>query len=420
MLKAIKIRLYPNKTQEEYIGKLLGCYRVVYNRCLTKKIEAYENNKTNLGLKELGKYFHNDLTKDAEYVWLNEHNTKVLKQSIMNLMEAYKRFFVNGNGFPKFKSKHDNKASCRFPSESISKRNNYLDNKITLTNNLKDVKFACSDEYTKYLNKHKEGIKSATLSKTKSGKYFLSILSDGDISKITPKPINDIIGLDLGIKTFIVASNGETFDNIKTKRNNEKMLVKLHRQHSKKQKGSKNREKARIKLARYYEKLDNIKINYLHNITSKLVSENQTIVIEDLNVSGMLKNHNLARSIQELSLYEFKRQLEYKCEWYGRDLVIIDRWFPSSKLCNNCGYKYKDLTLKEREWTCPDCGMKHDRDMNAAINIEDEGKRIMKIGHRLPELTLEDYPTMDEPNRKVTLKSSGRMIQEDESLRSFT
>jgi putative transposase len=284
---------------------------------------------------------------------------------------------VNGAGFPKFKSKHDNNQSCRFPSEAISKKNDYESNRITLTNNIKSIKFKCSDKYKIYLNKHKKNIKSATLTKTKSDKYFLSILVDGDLMKTKSQPNNDFIGLDLGIKDFIIDSNGNSIENIKIKRNNEKKLAKLHRELSKKQKGGSNREKAKVKLAKFYEKLNNKKENYLHHITNQLLDENQVIVIEDLNVKGMMKNHNLAKSIQELSLYRFKEMLRYKAEWCGNHIVEIDRFFPSSKLCSNCGYKNNELKLSHRQWTCPNCGERHNRDHNAAINILNEGKKIV-------------------------------------------
>ena len=411
MLKAIKIRLYPTKTQTGYINRLCGSYRKVYNMCLEKKINAYNADKTSLGLTELGHYFHQDLTKSEEFSYLNEHNTKVLKQAILNLTDAYKRFFVNNTGFPKYKSKHDNQ-SCRFPLEGISKYNVYSDNRVTLGKSLKKVKFECSERDKNYLATHKDKIKSATLSRTKSDKYFLSILIENYITE-KPKPTNDIIGVDVGIKDFMVCSDGQVFNNLKLRKNNEKQLVKLQRQLSKKVVGSHNRYKAKIKLARKHEKLNNIKINYIHNITTQLVRENQTIVIEDLNVKSMLKNHCLAKSIQDLSINETFRQLKYKCEWYGRDLVVVDRWFPSSKLCSKCGYKYKNLSLKERDWVCPDCGTHHSRDFNASTNIVNEGKRL--IGSRSTELTLADYPLMDD-RQETDLRSNDRLKQEESNL----
>jgi putative transposase len=409
MLKAVKIRLYPTKSQSDYINRLCGSYRKVYNMCLEKKINAYKTDKTSLNIGELGNYFHQELTKTEEFSYLNEHNTKVLKQSIINLLDSYKRFFINGNGFPKYKSKHDRQQSARFPLEAISKYNVYSDNRVTLGKPLKKVKFECSDRDRNYLTNHNDKIKSATLSRTKSDKYFLSILIENFIEPMV-KPINDIIGIDIGIKDFMVCSDGQVFDNLKLRKNNEKQLIKLQRQLSKKVVGSHNRYKAKIKLARKYEKLNNIKINYIHNITTQLVRENQTIVIEDLNVSGMLKNHCLAKSIQDLSINETFRQLKYKCEWYGRDLIVIDRWFPSSKLCSNCGYKYKNLSLKERDWVCPDCGTHHSRDFNAAINIVNEGKRL--IGSRSTEFTLVEYPLMDE-HSEMNLRSNDTMKQEE-------
>ncbi len=395
MLKSIKIRLYPNKTQTKQFNELLGCYRFVYNNCLNKKIESYKNDKVNENLTSLGKYFHNELTKNPDYEWLNKHNTKVLKQSIINMLESYKRFY-NGSGFPKFKSKKDNNLSCRFPIDTISKRNNYVDNKLSLSN-IKDIKFSCSDKYINYLCKYKDGIRSATLSKTPSGKYFLSILVNSNECLELIK--NDrSVGLDLGIKDFIVTSEGQVFDNLKFKKSKIKKLKRLQRQLSKKQKGSKNRDKTRIKLSILHESIKNKTNNYLHLITTQLVNENQVICIEDLNVKGMIKNHKLAESIQSLSFGRFREILVYKCDWYGRDLVVIDRFYPSSKLCNVCGYKNKDLTLKDRNWCCPKCSTEHDRDVNASININKEGIRLLnnKIGGRTTELTFVDIPLLGE------------------------
>lgn len=404
MLKAIKIRIYPSNEQVHYISGLLGTCRFIYNNLLTYKIHQYNENKHSVSFSELGKQL---VTIKSEYEWIRLSHSKVLQQSLINLEKAYSSFFNNGTGFPKFKSKKDNTHSCRFPSDAFMGVNG---NRISLIKQLKDIHFKCSIKDEVYLNKNQDIVRSITLTKTNSNKYYLSVLIDKP-NKVLPKPSNDVIGIDLGIKDFIVDSKGNHYENIKIIRNNEKKLIKLHRQLSKKEKGSKNRNKARIKLAKVYNKLHNIKENYLHNVSNQLLNDNQVIVMEDLNIKGMLKNHNLAKSIQELSLSEFKNKLKYKSEWYGRDIIEIDRFYPSSKLCNCCGHKYKDLKLSQREWVCSSCGTKHDRDINAAINIENEGRRILKIGLSSPEFTLADYPLMDDKAEK-SLKSNGKKKQE--------
>ena len=411
MLKALKIRLYPNNTQATQINKLLGCYRFVYNQCLEKKINSYKENETSENLTTLGYYFHNELTKDERYVWLNEQNTKVLKQSIRDLLDAYSHFFNEHKGFPKYKSKHDNKQSCRFPSDAISKRNDYSTHRLSLAN-IHNIKFKCSDEYVNYLVKNKDGIRSATLLRNCSGQYYLSILVDGDFRKKL-KATDSAVGIDLGIKDFIVTSEGECFSNLHFKKPETNKLKRLQKQLSKKKKGSNNRNKVRIKLAKLNEKIRNRKLNYLHEVSNTLLDENQIIVMEDLNVKGMVKNHKLAESISEMNFGEFRRMLEYKALWYGRDIVYVDRFYPSSKTCNHCGYINKNLKLSDRQWICPQCGEIIERDYNAALNILEEGLRI--IGSRTPEYTLVDYPTMDEPNRNVMLKSSDRLKQEIET-----
>ena len=378
MLKAIKVRLYPSDNQINYINKLLGTSRFIYNQCLNYKITEYQSNKKSTSFAETGKFL---TSLKSEYEWIKESHSKVLQQSLINLDRAYKNFFKQGNGYPKFKSKHE-KQSCRFPIDAIS---GVSGNRINIINALKDMNYKCSIDDERYLNQNKNKIKSGTLSKTKSGDYYFSILIDRP-NKTLKKATNSLIGLDLGIKDFIITSEGQTYENLKSKRNNHNKLSRQHRDLSRKVKGSNHQKEARIRLAKTYEKLNNIREYYLHHVTNQLLSENQTIVIEDLNVAGMLKNHCLARSIQELSLSRFKTMLMYKAEWYGREVIQVSRWFPSSKLCNCCGYKNVELTLKDREWTCPECGVIHDRDINAAINIRNEGERI-KIGLSSPELT---------------------------------
>lgn len=376
MLKGLKVRIYPTKEQITYIDKLLGCHRYVFNSCLAKKSNDYKEFGIKHTFKSLGYYFHNELTKNPETPWINEHNTKVLKQAIIDLEDAFSRFFKKQNGYPQYKSKHENENSCRFPKEAISTVNKYEKKKFTLTTELKNIKFKCNKKYVKLLVKYNKNIRSATLTKTKSGKYFVSFLVDVHEVKKVPEPINDFIGIDIGINDFIVDSNGETYENLKVIRKNKKKLKHLYKKHSSKQKGSKNRNKARIRLAKQYEKLTNLKQNHLHKISNSLINENQVICKEDLNVTGMMKNHKLAKSIQELSISEFFRILDYKANWYGRETVPVDRYFPSSKLCSSCGYKNSSLSLSDREWECPSCHVVHQRDYNSAINIENEGRRI--------------------------------------------
>ena len=331
------------------------------------------------------------LKKTEEFKWLNEVHSHPLQQSLIDLEAAYSKFFKNGKGFPKFKSRKDNQSSCRFPESAFSGING---NRLTLIRALKNIHFKSSRHDEIFLNKHQDKIRSATLTKARSGKYLLSILIERESSKKLPKT-DKIIGIDLGIKDFIVTSDNTKFENIKVIRSNEKKLAKLQRNHSKKRivekRPSKNKEKARIKLAKFHEKLTNIKENYLHHVANQLLNENQVIVMENLSIQGMIKNHCLARSIQELSLFRFKQILKYKAKWYGRDIIEINRFYPSSKLCSNCGFKNDQLTLKDREWTCPSCKTKLDRDLNAATNILNEGKRFLltkKIGVDSPDLKL--------------------------------
>ena len=408
MLRAVKIRLYPNKEQATMINKLLGCYRVVYNQCLSRKIKSYEENKVSENLSTLGKFIHHELLKDDNFIWLREQNTKVLKQAVKDMLSAYKNFFERHTGYPKFKSKHDNKQSCRFELGAISKRNDYTTYHLSLAN-IRNVKFKCNEKYAQYLQKYKSNIKQATLSKLPCGEYYLSILVDGGLTHKV-KETNAAVGIDLGIKDFVITSEGEVFENLHFKKSEANKIKRLQRQLSKKQKGSNNRNKVRIKLAKVYKKINDRKQYYLHAISNSLIDENQVICMEDLNVKGMVKNHNLAESICEMNFGEFRRMLEYKAQWYNRKIVFVNRFYPSSKTCHNCGYVNKDLKLSDRQWICPNCGEIIERDYNAALNILDEGLRI--IGCSTSEFTLADCPTVDDRLSDEVLKSSGRLKQE--------
>ena len=375
MLRALLIRLYPNNMQARQYDKLLGCCRVVYNQCLNRKIASYKKDGTNENITSLSYFLHHELLKDDNFIWLREQNTKVLKEAVINMLSAYKNFFERHTGFPKFKSKHDNKQSCRFVRGAISRRNVYTDYKISLAN-IKDVKFKCSKKYAKYLQKNKDCIRQATLTKLPNGEYYLSILVDGSLMKKV-KETKKSVGIDLGIKDFVVTSDGEVFDNLHFKKSEMSKIKRLQRQLSRKEKGSKNRNKARVRLAKVYKRINDKKKYYLHSVSNSLIDENQVIYMEDLNVKGMVKNHSLAESILEMNFGEFRRMLEYKAKWYNRKIVFVDRFYPSSKTCCHCGYINNGLTLKDRDWICPQCGEHLERDMNAAINILVEGQRLL-------------------------------------------
>ena len=377
MLRAIKIRLYPNKEQEQTLNKTLGCYRFIYNHMLALKQEAYKRDKTNIGLCELSKYFHGTLLKDEQYAWLKEEHTNVMKQAIRQMLSAYNNFFKQHKGFPKFKSKKE-RQSALFPINAISKCNTFETRHISLTKQLKKIKFRCSDSYLRMLQKYNKNIKSATLSKSKSGKYFLSILVEMEDTELKIfEHTNKQVGIDLGVKDFVITSDGKVFENKHFLKKEEKKMKRLQRQLSRKVKGSNNREKQRVKIAKLYERMTNKKEAYIHFVVNELLSHYDSIFMEDLNVQGMLRNHNLAKAIQEVGFYKFNEILTNKALVNNKQVVSVNRFYPSSKTCSVCGYKKEDLKLSDRSWVCPQCGTKHDRDINAAVNILLEGKRML-------------------------------------------
>ena len=299
-----------------------------------------------------------------------------MKCSLNNI--AYQRFFKEKKGFPKFKSKKD-KQSALFPVGTISKRNEFNERKITLTKPLKDIRFRCSDLYFKRLQTYKDKIRNATLSKTKSGNYFLFIIIDLPQEELVKfGKTNKHVGIDLGVKDFVITSDGEVFENKHFFKAQENKIAKLQRQLSKKQKDSNNRDKQRIRIAKAFERLTNQKESYIHSVVNELLTYYDTVFMEDLNVQGMLKNHKIAKAIQEVGFYRFKYVLEDKAINNYKKVAFVDRFYPSSKTCHKCGYINKELTLNDREWTCPVCGEHIDRDLNAAINILLEGERITR------------------------------------------
>jgi len=356
MLKSFKFQLLPTKDQEVLLAKHFGCKRFVWNHFLNRRKDEYLKNEKTLNYYDCATELV-ELKKVEETTWLKEINSQTLQHTLRDLDGAYNRFFRKQSKFPKFKSKWD-KQSFRVPQHiSIE------DNKIYFP------KFNEGIE----LNAHREigDINFITISKTPLGKYFVSITCEvGEIQKL---PKNDeSIGVDLGIKDFAVCSNGDKFDNPKHYHKLEKKLKFTQRQLSKKKKESNSRIKYRKQVALVHEKIHNNRQDFLHKLSHKLIHENQVICIEDLNVKGMMSNHNLAKSIGNCGWGEFVRQLNYKAEWYGRELVVIDRFFPSSKTCSHCGWINEGLNIKDREWTCQ-CGKVIDRDLNASLNILQQG-----------------------------------------------
>lgn len=368
MLKAYKYRIYPNKQQVEQIQRTFGCCRFVYNQTLAYRKQLYETEKKSMSKFDCNNYKNQVLKK--EYEWLKEVDKFALENAIYNMDNAYQKFFKEHAGYPKFKSKKNNKKSYTTNITGNNIEVSFDKNRIKLPK-LKWVKAKLHREFVGQ-------IKSATISQVPSGKYFVSILVETE--HIPMKSTGSMIGVDLGIKDLLITSDGEKIDNIRTTKKYEDKLAKEQRKLSHKAKGSKNWGKQRIKVARIYEKIHNTRMDNLHKISHKLISENQVIVSEDLAVSNMVKNHNLAKAITDCGWYELTRQIDYKSGWNNRQYIKIGRFTKSSQPCNVCGYintETKDLSV--REWTCPQCGTVHDRDVNAAINILNEGLRLLNV-----------------------------------------
>lgn len=368
MFKAYKYRLYPTKKQEKQIQKTFGCCRFVYNQTLAYRKDLYESKKESMNKIACNNYVNQVLKK--EYEWLKEVDKFALTNSVYNMDSAYQKFFKEHTGFPKFKSKRDNKKSysTNFTNNNIEV--SFENNKIKLPK----LKWTQVKFHREFIGR----IKSAIISQNPSGKYFVSILVETE--HIPMESTGCMIGIDLGVKDLLITSDGEKIDNIRTTKKYEDKLTKEQRKLSHKTKGSKNWNKQRIKVARIHEKIRNTRIDNLHKISHKLISENQVIVSEDLSVSNMVKNRNLAKAISDCGWYELTRQISYKSDWNNRQYIKIGRFTKSSQPCNICGYinvETKDLSI--RQWICPQCGTIHDRDINAAINILNEGLRLLGI-----------------------------------------
>lgn len=372
--KAYVFRLYPNNTQAELINKTIGCARFIYNYFLDKRIATYRDTSESLSYKKCSALL-TQLKRDADHLWLQEVDKFALQNSLRDLSTAYTNFFrelAKGNnpGFPKFKSKRGSKQSYRtnFTNDNIEIDINSCRIKLP---KLKWVKFRKSKKLLELPGE----IINATISKSPSDKYFVSVVFKTEVQELPEN--NNYVGYDLGLTTYAIGSNGDIIQNPRYLERELKKLAKLQRQLSRKTKGSKNYEKQRIKVAKQHERIANMRYDFLHQQSTRIVRENQVICLEDLQVKSMVKNKRLAKTISDAAWGMFRKMISYKAYWYGRIVVIIDKFYPSSKLCNVCSELNPMLTLNMREWQCPKCSTIHNRDKNASLNILAEGLRLL-------------------------------------------
>ena len=387
--KAYKYRFYPDDEQKRILAHTFGCCRYVYNWALRQRTDAYYHHGERLYYEGTAQRLVL-LKKQEATVWLNEVSAVALQQALRHLDTAFRNFFAGRADYPTFKKKR-NQQSATYASNAFS----WDGHALTLAK--MDAPLAIV--WHRLLP---DGCKpsSATITKDEAERYFVSILVEEDIkpAEITPK----MVGLDLGLKSMVITSDGHTYGNPRFFTRDEKKLAKAQRRHAKKKKGSQNRTKARRKVARLHKKIADRRRDYQHQLSTAIIRENQVVCVESLHVKQMVKNHCLAKAISDVGWSEFVRQLEYKASWYGRTLVKIDKWYPSSKRCFDCGHLLDSLPLDMRSWTCPECGVVHDRDINAAKNILAAGLAVAACGEAVRPGAVKTKPGKPQRSRKAS------------------
>ncbi len=364
MNKAFRYRFFPTDEQKKNLAQTFGCVRLTFNTMLDARTKGWQQDKQHLSYHDTAKML-TELKKQEDRIFLNDVSSVCLQQTLRNLDTAFRNFFAGRAKYPNFKKAKSNQ-SARYANNAFK----FADGKITLARQTEPLEISWSRPLPDDVK-----INSLTISKDTVERYFVSIHFETDWSPL--KDLQTSVGIDVGIKTLAVLSNGEKLENPKFLQSAEKKIKRLQKRLSKKVKGSNNRRKAKLKLAKAHTKVADKRSDYIHQFTTKTVRENQTIIVEGLSVANMLKNHRLAKSIANASWGEMFRQLEYKAQWNGRKYLELDRFFPSSKICSSCSHLLVKLPLSVREWSCPNCATHHNRDFNAAKNIEIAGQFLL-------------------------------------------
>jgi putative transposase len=387
--KAYKYRLYPTDEQKQILARTFGCVRFVYNLALRKKTDAYYRDGHRLSSHDVSAMLP-DLKQQEAYQWLGEVASVPLQQSLRHLDRAFINFFAGRADYPTFKKKQNHQAatyvgtSFKWDGQTLTLAKMDAPLEITLS---RPLPTGCKP-------------RSVTITKDEANRYFVSFLVEEDIKPLDVTP--QMVGLDLGLKSMVITSDGQTHGNPKFFQKDEKKLARAQRCHAKKKKGSKNRKRARLKVARVHKNIADRRRDYQHKLSTKIIRENQVVCLESLQVKHMVQNRCLSRAISDVGWSEFIRQLEYKAAWYSRTIVKIDKWYPSSKRCFDCGHILDSLTLDVRHWVCPECGVPHDRDINAAQNILAAGLAVAACGEAVRPGRAKAQPGKPQRSRKAS------------------